>query len=124
VIRYGCCIRITDKRLTPAVHKRFVCIEPSYLWFFRINSKSVWEPNHLLRYDECGPVLEWDSYAELASIVPIPDAAHRLESGDFDELGKFPELVMLDLLRAASIAKTLTGREKRILKERLKMESC
>ena len=103
--------------------KRFVCIEPSYLWFFRINSKSVWEPNYLLRYDECKPVLEWDSYAELAGIAPIADAAHLVASGDVEELGEFPPLVMAGLLDAALQAKTLTGREKRILAERLKIES-
>jgi hypothetical protein len=107
-------VRIFDLYTSPRKPKLHICISERRQLFLRINSQSIFKPNHLL-VKARNPYLSHDSYVELQQLV-----RHMSEEIREAELvGRLSLAEARALVAAAQAAETLPMEHKRLIAEYL-----
>jgi hypothetical protein len=105
-------VRIFDLYTSPRKPKLHICVSERRQLFLRINSESIFKPNHLLVKSR-NDYLAHDSYVELQQLV-------RHMSGEIREaefVGRLSFTEAKALVEAAQAAETLPAEHKRLIAE-------
>lgn len=103
-------VRIFDLYTSPRKPKLHICVSERRQLFLRINSQSVFKPNHLLVKSR-NPFLAHDSYVELQQLVRhMSDEIREAEL-----VGRLSLAEVQALVGAAQAAETLPMEHKRLI---------
>ena len=105
-------LRIFDLYTSPRKTKLHICVSERRQLFLRINSQSIFKPNHLLRKSS-NPYLDHDSYVELQQLVR--HLSDEIREAEF--LGRLTLAEAKALADAAQAAETLPMEHKRLITE-------
>jgi hypothetical protein len=105
-------VRIFDLYTSPRKPKLHICISERRQLFLRINSQSIFKPNHLLRKSS-NPYLAHDSYVELQQLVR--HMSDEIREAEF--VGRLNLAEARSLVGAARTAETLPMEHKRLIAE-------
>jgi hypothetical protein len=105
-------LRIFDLYTSPRKPKLHICVSERRQLFLRINSQSVFKPNHLLVKSR-NPYLAHDSYVELQQLVRHMSGEIR----DAELVGRLSLVEAKALVEAAQAAETLPAGHKRLIAE-------
>jgi len=105
-------VRIFDLYTSPRKPKLHICVSERRQLFLRINSQSIFKPNHLLRKSN-NPYLAHDSYVELQQLVRHMSDEIR----DAEFIGRLTLAEARALVDAAQAAETLPMEHKRLIAE-------
>lgn len=115
----GDVIRIFDPTVTPPKPKRVICVCPDRRLFLRINTRPLWRPHLLLRQTE-NAFLEHDSYLELNQLLLFTRSTiEQAVANRANLLGEVSNGVVVQIVRAAWRAKTLSQDQKNLIWQRL-----
>jgi hypothetical protein len=105
-------VRIFDLYTSPRKPKLHICVSERQQLFLRINSQSIFKPNHLLLKSRNG-YLAHDSYVELQQLVRhMSDEIREAEI-----VGRLSLSEAKALVDAAQAAETLPPEHKRLIAE-------
>jgi hypothetical protein len=105
-------VRIFDLYTSPRKPKLHICISERRQLFLRINSESIFKPNHLLVQSR-NAFLAHDSYVELQQLVRHMSDEIR----DAEFVGRLSLAETKGLVEAAQAAETLPMEHKRLIAE-------
>jgi hypothetical protein len=105
-------LRIFDLYTSPRKPKLHICVSERRQLFLRINSQSIFKPNHLLLKSR-NDYLTHDSYVELQQLVRhMSDEIREAEL-----VGRLSLAEAKALVQAAQTAETLPAEHKRLIME-------
>jgi hypothetical protein len=107
-------VRIFDLYTSPQKPKLHICVSERRQLFLRINSQSIFKPNHLLR-KSTNAYLAHDSYVELQQLVR--HMSEEIREAEF--IGRLSLAETRALVDAAQEAETLPMEHKRLIAESL-----
>ncbi|HEV2957850.1 MAG TPA: hypothetical protein VGX95_17185 [Xanthobacteraceae bacterium] len=105
-------VRIFDLYTSPREPKLHICVSERRQLFLRINSQSIFKPNHLLR-KSTNAYLAHDSYVELQQLVR--HMSEEIREAEF--VGRLSLAEAKALVDAAHGAETLPMEHKRLIAE-------
>jgi hypothetical protein len=105
-------VRIFDLYTSPRKPKLHICISERRQLFLRINSESIFKPNHML-VNSRNPFLAHDSYVELQQLVRHMSDEIR----EAEYVGRLSLAEARALVDAAHAAETLPMEHKRLIAE-------